>query len=78
MILSFAQRFVFAVLSIVAAASISSGVQADELGQTVRTAVQSADATATTATRHSHDRVVCSTCNALLPDRRHAVTNVPG
>jgi serine protease Do len=44
MILHFAQRFVFAVLSGVAAASISSSVQADELGQSVRAAVQSADA----------------------------------
>lgn len=44
MTLSFAQRFVFAGLSILAAASCSSSVQADELGQAVRAAVQTADA----------------------------------
>lgn len=44
MTLSLAQRFVFTGLSVLAAASVSSSAQADELGQAVRAAVQSADA----------------------------------
>ena len=44
MTLSLTQRFVFPVFSLLAVASTSSFIQADELGQAVRAAVQSADA----------------------------------
>jgi S1-C subfamily serine protease len=44
MTLSLTQRFVFPVFSLLAVASTSSCIQADELGQAVRAAVQSADA----------------------------------
>lgn len=43
MALSFTQRFVFAGLSVLAVASTSLRIQADELGQAVRAAVRSAD-----------------------------------